>query len=259
MMKILFLGSGTSTGVPVIGCGCETCVSCNPRNRRLRSSILVRTETTTLLVDSCPDLRQQALRHGITAIDAVLYTHEHLDHTAGFDDMRAFCWRREGGLPLYAGAGCMAHLRRMFGWAFSPENTYLGYIRPEAHEHGGEPFVVGDIRVTPVPVIHATVETFGYVFEHGGRSFGYLPDIKELPEASRPPLVGIDALAMDGLRYREHRTHITVEENVTLMQELGVGRGYVTHCGHEVEYEALCRYLPPFMQPAYDGLELELD
>ncbi len=258
MMKVLFLGSGTSTGVPVIGCECPVCRSDNPRNTRLRSSILVRTEQTTLLVDSCPDLRQQALRHRLTDIDAIIYTHEHLDHTAGFDEMRAFCWRREGGLPLYAGTQCLAHLRRMFGWAFSPENTYQGYIRPEAHDHEGLPFVVGDIRVTPVPVIHATAETYGYVFEHGGRRFAYLPDVQELPAASRPLLQGVDALAMDGLRYRPHRTHITVDENIALMTQLGVARGYVTHCGHEVEYEALCQYLPPFMQPAWDGLEVEL-
>ncbi len=257
-MKILFLGSGTSTGVPVIGCECPVCRSENPRNKRLRSSILVRTEATTLLVDSCPDLRAQALRHGLTHIDAILYTHEHLDHTAGFDEMRAFCWRRTGGLPLYAGAGCLAHLRRMFGWAFSPENTYQGYIRPEAHDHGGKPFVVGDIVVTPVPVIHATVETFGYIFEHNGKRFAYISDVKEMPAASRPLLQGVDALAMDGLRYRPHPTHITVDENIALMAELGVGRGYVTHCGHEVEYDALCNYLPPTMQPAYDGLEVEL-
>ncbi len=258
MMKVLFLGSGTSTGVPVIGCDCAVCRSENLRNRRLRSSILVQTEETTLLVDSCPDLRQQALRHGLTAIDAVLYTHEHLDHTAGFDDLRAFCWSREGGLPLYAGAGCLAHLRRMFAWAFSPENTYQGYIRPEPHEHVGKPFEVGDIRVTPVPVIHATVETYGYVFEHGGKRFGYVPDIQELPEVSRPLLQRVDALAMDGLRYRPHRTHFSVDDTVAIMQELGVGQGYLTHCGHEVEYEGLCSYLPPNMQPAYDGLVVEL-
>ena len=130
MMKVLFLGSGTSTGVPVIGCRCAVCTSDNPRNKRLRSSILVQTESTTILVDSCPDLRQQALRHNLTAIDDVIYTNEHLDHTTGFDDMRAFCWHRTGRLPLYAGAACLTMLRRMFSWAFSPENTYQGYIRP---------------------------------------------------------------------------------------------------------------------------------
>ncbi len=257
-MKVLFLGTGTSTGVPVIGCSCEVCRSTNPRNRRLRSSILVRTETTTLLIDSCPDLRAQALRHNLTAIDAVLYTHEHLDHTAGFDEMRAFCWRREGRLPLYAGTECLAQLRRMFGWAFAEANTYQGYIRPEAHDHGGAPFTVGDICVTPVRVQHATVETHGYVFEEGGRRFGYVPDIKELPEASRPRLQGLDALAMDALRPHPHPTHLCVEETIALMQSLGVKRGYVTHCGHMLDYDALCRELPPFMAPACDGLEIEL-
>ncbi len=258
MMRVLFLGSGTSTGVPVIGCQCRVCTSSHPRNKRLRSSILVRTETTTILVDSCPDLRQQCLRYGLTSVDAVVYTHEHLDHTAGFDEMRAFCWHREGRLPLYAGSDCLAHLRRMFSWAFAEENTYQGYIRPEAHDHAGQPFAIGDVDITPVPVVHATVETYGYVFRSGGCAFGYVPDVKTLPADSRPLLRGLDALAMDGLCFPEHRTHLTVDENVALMRELAPVRGYVTHSGHRLEYDALCRYLPDFMEPAYDGLEIQV-
>lgn len=254
MIKALFLGSGTSTGVPVIGCRCAVCSSDDPRNTRLRSSLLVQSETTTLLVDSGPDLRAQALRHNITAIDAVLYTHEHLDHTAGFDEMRAFCWRRKDRLPLYAGAGTLRQLRAMYAWAFSEENTYQGYIRPAAHDHGGQPFTVGDIEVTPVPVQHATVETWGYVFCSQGSSFGYAPDIKSLPETSVPLLQGLDALAMDGLRYDEHPTHLNVAENIALMQRLAPVRGFITHCGHAVDYHKLADELPPFMQPAYDGL-----
>ena len=257
-MKVVFLGSGTSTGVPVIGCECPVCVSDNPRNKRWRSSVLVQSETTTLLVDSCPDLRAQALKHGLTAIDGVIYTHEHLDHTAGFDEMRAFCWRRTERLPLYAGSSCLAQLRSMFGWAFAESNTYQGYIRPAAHDHEGKPFTIGDIEVTPVPVIHATVETYGYVFRSGGKSFGYVPDIQELPESSKPLLMELDALAMDGLRFRPHRTHFNVEQNVAHMQELCPKLGLVTHCGHEVDYEELCSFLPPFMQPAYDGMKLHL-
>lgn len=257
-MKVVFLGSGTSTGVPVIGCECAVCKSENPRNKRLRSSVLVQSNTTTLLVDSCPDLREQALRHRLTAIDGVIYTHEHLDHTAGFDEMRAFCWRRTERLPLYAGTACLAQLRNMFGWAFSESNTYQGYIRPAAHDHAGDSFVIGDIAVTPVPVIHATVETYGYVFRSGGKSFGYVPDIQELPESSRPLLEGLDALAMDGLRFRPHRTHFNVEQNIALMQQLRPGLGLVTHCGHEVDFEVLSRLLPDFMQPAWDGLMIEL-
>ena len=258
MLNVLFLGSGTSTGVPVIGCDCEVCLSRDPRNKRWRSSVLVRSAMTTLLVDSCPDLRAQALQHGITAIDAVIYTHEHLDHTAGFDEMRAFCWRRTERLPLYAGSQCLAHLKRMFGWAFDEKNTYQGYIRPAANDHAGQPFEVGDIEVIPVPVIHATVETYGYVFRSGGRSFGYIPDIQELPAASEPLLQNLDALAMDGLRYRPHRTHFCVDDTVQQMQRLAPARGYVTHVGHEVEYHALREYLPDFMEPAYDGMVIEL-
>ena len=258
MMKVLFLGSGTSTGVPVIGCQCDVCRSDNPKNKRLRSSVLIQSATTRILVDSCPDLRQQALRHNLTAIDAVIYTHEHLDHTTGFDEMRAFCWHREDRLPLYASTRCLQQLKRMFAWAFSEKNTYKGYIRPAAHDHEGQPFTVGDIHVTPVLVQHAAVETYGYVFRSGGASFGYVPDIQELPEESAPLLSGLDALAMDGLRFRPHRTHFSVDDTVAAMQRLQPRRGYVTHMGHDVEYHALCRYLPEFMSPAYDGLEITL-
>ena len=257
-MHVLFLGTGTSTGIPVIGCHCDVCQSANPRNRRWRSSVLVSTETTRILVDSCPDLRAQALRHNLTAISAILYTHEHLDHTAGFDEMRAFCWHIDGRLPLYAGTRCLAQLKCMYGWAFAEGNTYQGYMRPAAHDHAGKPFSIGDIEVTPVPVVHATVETHGYVFRHGGKGFAYLPDVKELPAESRALLHGLDAMAMDGLRYRPHPTHLNIEENVAIMQELAPKRGFVTHTGHNVDYDRLCAELPPFMAPAYDGLELEL-
>lgn len=257
-MKVLFLGTGTSTGVPVIGCQCDVCLSTDPKNKRLRSSILVQSESTTILVDSCPDLRQQALSHHLTSIDAVLYTHEHLDHTAGFDEMRAFCWHREDKLPLYAGTACLQQLRRMFGWAFAAENTYKGYIRPDAHDHGGRPFSIGDIEVTPILVQHASVETYGYVFRNGGKSFGYVPDIKTLPEDSALLLQGLDALAMDALTTREHRTHLTVADCVQLMGKLAPSRGFLTHCGHAVDYSLTCSATPDYITPAYDGMLLSL-
>ena len=242
----------------MIGCRCEVCCSDDPRNKRLRSSVLVRTESTTLLVDSGPDLRLQALRHELTAIDAVIYTHEHLDHTAGFDELRAFCWRRTERLPLYAGEHCLATLQRMFAWAFDEGNTYQGYVRPAAHCHRGAPFRIGDVEVTPVPVLHATVETYGYVFRAGGKSFGYVPDIKELPAASRPLLCGLDALAMDGLCYPGHRTHLSIAENIAYMRELSPRLGLVTHSGHGIDYNKLAAALPPFMQPAFDGMVIDL-
>lgn len=257
-MHIVFLGTGTSTAIPVIGCNCPVCTSPNPRNKRLRASVTVSTPATTILVDAGPDLHEQALRHHLTAITAVLYTHEHLDHVAGFDEMRAFCWHIEGRLPLYAGTRCLEQLKRMYGWAFKESNNYQGYMRPQAHDHAGKPFRIGDIDVEPVPVVHATVETYGYIFRHGGSSFAYLPDVKELPPSSRAQLHGLDAIAMDGLRYRPHPTHLNIEENAAIMQELAPKSGYITHTGHNVEYDQLNRELPPFMESAYDGLELDL-
>ena len=154
VMNILFLGTGTSTGVPQIGCSCAVCTSPDPRNRRLRSSIYVEAAGTRLLLDSSPDLRQQALRENITDVDAVLYTHAHVDHVGGFDDLRAFCWRRSGGLPMYASPMTVDALRTMYGWAFVPKPGRSGYVRPEPHEVTA-PFRVGNVLATPLPVLHA--------------------------------------------------------------------------------------------------------
>lgn len=256
-MEIIFLGCGTSVGVPMIGCDCPVCTSLNPKNRRTRASVLVRSGETALLVDSGPDLHWQALRENLRRLDAVLYTHEHLDHVAGFDELRAFCWRRENPLPLYAGAGCLHQLRTMYAWAFS--NQYHGYVRPEPHEHGNKPFRVGDIEVTPVPVLHGTVETCGYVFRCDGTSFGYVPDVKEIPETSRPLLQGLTALAMDGLNFdKAHRSHMSVQQSAEEMKTLGAKLGVVTHTSHSVEYEDVSRNLPKGVILAYDGLRLEL-
>ena len=162
VMNILFLGTGTSTGVPQIGCSCAVCTSPDPRNRRLRSSIYVEAAGTRLLLDSSPDLRQQALRENITDVDAVLYTHAHVDHVGGFDDLRAFCWRRSGGLPMYASPMTVDALRTMYGWAFVPKPGRSGYVRPEPHEVTA-PFRVGNVLATPLPVLHAGVETYAYL------------------------------------------------------------------------------------------------
>ncbi len=256
-MKVLFLGSGTSVGVPVIGCKCAVCRSTDPHNKRLRSAVLVSSSTTSLLIDFGPDLRAQALRYGITAVDAVLCTHEHLDHIAGFDDLRAFCWERTERLPIYAGERCKAQLSRMYPWAFAP-GGYRGYVRAQGICHAGAPFCVGDIAVQPVPVQHATVETYGYVLRAGSASFGYVPDVKQMPDSSRELLRGLDALAMDGLCFPQHPTHLSIDENIALMRELAPKCGVVTHTGHRVDFDQLAAYLPDFMQPAFDGLELSL-
>ena len=247
VMNILFLGTGTSTGVPQIGCSCAVCTSPDPRNKRLRSSVYVEAAGTRILLDSSPDLRQQALRENITDVDAVLYTHAHVDHVGGFDDLRAFCWRRSGGLPLYASPQTMEALRTMYGWAFEPKPGRSGYVRPEPHEVR-EPFRVGSVLVTPLPVMHAGVETYAYVLEAEGQRLAYMPDVKSIPEASLEAMKGVDLLIIDGLRYHLHPTHLCLEESLAA----------IAHMSHDMDYGILSGKLPENVMPAYDGLRLSL-
>ena len=257
VMNILFLGTGTSTGVPQIGCSCAVCTSPDPRNKRLRSSVYVEAAGTRILLDSSPDLRQQALRENITDVDAVLYTHAHVDHVGGFDDLRAFCWRRSGGLPLYASPQTMEALRTMYGWAFEPKTARSGYVRPEPHEVT-EPFRVGNVLVTPLPVMHAGVETYAYVLEAEGQRLAYMPDVKSIPEASLEAMKGVDLLIIDGLRYHLHPTHLCLEESLAAIAAIRPGRAVLTHMSHDMDYGILSGKLPENVMPAYDGLRLSL-
>lgn len=257
-LEIEFLGTGTSTGVPVIGCNCAVCKSDNPRNKRLRSSVVVRCGGTTVLVDSSPDLRQQALRSGLTAIDAIVYTHIHLDHVTGFDDLRAFCWHSDKKLPFYCGPGTLEGLKGMFGWAFQESNTYQGYVRPDPRVVTA-PFRIGELMITPVPVIHGGVEMNGYVFESpDGKRAGYIPDVKEVPEASLALLKGLDVLIMDSLMHRLHPTHSSTGETLEVFQKAEVKRGYFTHMSHDIEFEEESARVPGNVRLAYDGLKINL-
>jgi len=255
---LTFLGTGTSTGVPVIGCDCPTCVSADPRNNRTRSSILLRTPEVALLIDSGPDLRQQALRENLRSLDAVLYTHGHLDHVTGFDDLRAFCWYRDGALPTHATPGCMDILKSMFGWAFDPANTYRGYVKPDPQIIDG-PFFYGNLRITPLPVEHAAVETIGFLFEYPGhRSVAYFPDVKSFPEATLQAIRGVDVLIVDALRPGFHPTHLSNDEALEAIASIEAREGWLTHIGHDNEHEALETTLPRHVKVAYDGLKLHL-
>lgn len=257
VMNILFLGTGTSTGVPQIGCSCAVCTSSDPRNKRLRSSIYVEASGTRLLLDSSPDLRQQALREGIEDVDAVLYTHAHIDHVGGFDDLRAFCWRRTDGLPMYASPETMRSLRTMYGWAFESRMGTTGYVRPEPHEVE-EPFQVGAVLVTPLPVSHAGVETYAYLLESSGRRMVYMPDVKSIPDSSLELMKGADLLIIDGLRYRSHPTHLCLDESLAVIRILQPARAVLTHLSHDMDYDFLSGKLPENVIAAYDGLRLSL-
>ena len=256
--SLTFLGTGTSVGVPVIGCACPVCTSSDRRNNRLRSSVLVRAGEVAVLVDSGPDLRAQALREGLREIDAVVYTHAHMDHVVGFDELRAFCWRKDGPLPLHATDECMATLKKMFGWAFSAENVYLGYVKPDPRRIDGT-FSYGDLRITPLPVEHGSVETIGFLFEPAGaRSIAYLPDVKRIPSATMELIRGVDVLVVDSLRPTPHPTHFSLGEALEAIREAGAGEAWLTHLGHENEHSALESELPPRVRVAWDGLRIEL-
>jgi phosphoribosyl 1,2-cyclic phosphate phosphodiesterase len=252
------LGTGTSVGVPVIGCDCPVCVSPDPLNLRLRSSAVVTAGDVTLLVDSGPDLRAQALRQGLREIDAVIYTHGHVDHVAGFDELRAFCWHRDEPLPMHATSECMTTLKTMFGWAFSEKNSYKGYVKPDARIISG-PFHYGDLKVTPLPVQHAAVETIGYLFEcPGSRSVAYLPDVKRIPGATMDLIRGVDVMVVDALRPLPHPTHFSVDEALSAIREADAGQAFLTHLGHENDHQSLDMELPDRVGVAWDGMRIDL-
>ena len=255
---LTFLGTGTSVGVPVIGCTCPVCLSRDPQNNRTRSSIFINTGATSVLVDSGPDLREQALREGISSIDAVIYTHSHLDHVAGFDEMRAFCWGKDAPLPLYATESCLGVLKSMFGWAFLPDNTHSGYVRPAPQAITPE-FRIGDLTVRLLPVIHGSVETIGLQFETDGRfRFAYLPDVKSIPESTLAMMGNLDLLIIDALRDTPHSTHLCVSESLAISKRLSPTRTLLTHISHELDHGELSARLPDGVGVAHDGLRVNL-
>ena len=257
-MRITFLGTGTSIGVPVIGCDCQVCQSPDPRNKRLRSSIYVETEHGCWVVDTGPDFRAQCLRENIRRVDAVLYTHGHIDHVVGFDDLRRFTFGEGVSLPIYATKACLADLRRMFRYAFSGDNRYTGYIKPMPREIDG-PFRLGDCEVIPVPVDHGEVETIGFLFRTpAGRRFGYVSDCKTIPPESILALENVEVLVLDALRFRSHPTHMNFEEALAMRQRLGAQQTWFTHFSDEVDHEKAEAMLPKGVALAYDGLKLEI-
>ncbi|HBM77590.1 MAG TPA: hypothetical protein DD438_05725 [Verrucomicrobiales bacterium] len=254
-----FLGTGTSVGVPVIGCSCPVCTSSHPGNQRTRSSLHLQTPGGSVLVDSGPDLRQQALREGLREIDAILYTHCHLDHIAGFDELRAFCWHRKDPLPLHAGPETMATLERMFPWAMS--NTSRNYVRPDPHLIE-DAFTIKDLLVTPIPVTHPSVETFGFRFDFPtGHSLAYISDVKEIPLTSIALLQDLDVFVVDALRPQPHPTHMNVEESLAVISQLKPRRSFLTHLAHEIDYREAADQLglPESVALACDGLKLTFE
>lgn len=256
-IEIKFLGTGPSTGVPVIGCDCSVCQSDEPKNKRLRACIYLTSPEGNFLVDSGPDLRQQALTHQVRKVDAVFYTHGHVDHVAGFDDLRAFGWQRATPLPIYLNQSTLNILRNMYGWAFSADNTYRGYIRPAPHIFDA-PLRFGQLTITPLAVEHGNIETHGLRFDHpklcGG--FAYIPDAKHIQPTSMQQLLDLDTLVIDALQHSPHRSHLTVAESLEIVNQLKPRQTYLTHLTHDIDYRSMHLELPGHVQLAYDGLTL---
>lgn len=255
-MRVTFLGTGTSYGVPMPGCDCATCRSADPRDKRFRTAILVEAAGQALLLDTPPDLRSQCLAHGIRNIDAVLMTHAHADHVFGFDDLRPYTNRMAAPMPVWASAGTAASLRRIFDYLDRPPIPGTSLARIELRVADG-PFDFGGFRLTPLPAEHGRADMIGWKFEHGGRAFAAIPDCKRLPPATLALCRGADLAVIDALRVRPHPTHMNFAEAVAALRDIGARRSLVIHLCHEVSHVQAEALLPAGMAVAYDGLRCE--
>ena len=248
------MGSGTSMGVPTIGCPCGVCNSPDPRDRRTRPSVLIEYEGRRVLIDTTPDFRQQALREGLRYLDAVLFTHAHADHIMGFDDLRPLTFWREGKILIYGQVPVIERLRDVFRYIFEGDYNYGGKGEMELRQISGPVELFGACFL-PVKLMHGREEIYGYRFG----SAAYLTDFREIPEESMLQLAGLDILFLDALRHRPHPSHSTLENSVRLVERLQPKRAFFTHISHDLGHEETNRSLPDHVRLAHDGLKLEFE
>jgi phosphoribosyl 1,2-cyclic phosphate phosphodiesterase len=263
-VKVTVLGSGTSVGVPAIGCDCAVCQSTDPRDRRTRPSILIElggdgapfaTSVRSILVDTSSDLRVQALTNRIRRVDAILFTHSHADHVLGLDDVRPFNQMQREPISCYGTERTLGDLRRMFSYIFEPTTPKGGGLPRLALFDIAGPFSLGGVEVVPVPLLHGRLPVLG--FRIG--DFAYLTDCNQLPDHAWPLVAGVRILVLDALRHRPHPTHFSVSEAIDVVQRIGAERAYFTHICHDLPHAETCAALPRGVELAYDGLVLDVD
>lgn len=253
-MKITFLGTGTSQGVPPIGCRSDVCLSENPRDKRLRASIHVEWNGLSLVVDCGPDFRYQMIRAGISHVDALLFTHEHRDHTAGLDDIRPFNYLQGAAMPVYLHPRVYQAFQGQFDYIFQPV-PYPGIPQIDWHLIDNEPFEIKGHVIRPVEVLHYKLPVLGFVFD----KFAYVTDANFISEKEKEKLKGMDVLVLNALRREAHISHFTLDEAVALAKELGAKQTYFTHMSHQIGlHDDVCSELPEGIDLAHDGLVVEL-
>lgn len=247
-ITVTVLGSGTSHGVPMIACDCPVCTSVDPKDKRTRPSITIQYDRTTLLVDTTPELRLQCLACDIRRVDAVLFTHHHIDHIAGLDDLRRFNWVQEAVIPCYGQSETLERIRKMFPYVFDADSTYVAGPKLTLHAVSG-PFEIAGRRVTPIKLLHGPMPVLG--FRVG--NFAYCTDVSEIPAESWPLLDGLGVLILDALRKRPHPTHFNLEQAVEHAQKIGARCTYFTHVAHELGHAETNAALPDGTALAHDG------
>lgn len=253
-MTVTFLGTGTSQGVPIICCECAVCKSNDPKDNRLRSSILIESETTKVIIDAGPDFRQQLLRKNLKSLDAVVFTHEHKDHIAGLDEVKAFNYFNNMKMPVYATERVQTALKREFAYIFS-EEKYPGIPEIDLHTITDEPICINDIKLLPIDLIHYKMPVKGYRI----RNFTYITDANYISETEIEKIRGSEIIVINALRKEPHLSHFTFSEAINLMKELKPKKAYFTHISHQLGlHQDVSLELPDFIELAYDGLHIEI-
>jgi phosphoribosyl 1,2-cyclic phosphate phosphodiesterase len=253
-MKVTFLGTGTSQGVPIITCTCAVCSSTDPRDNRLRTSVLIETEHTNIVLDTGPDFRQQMLRENVQKVDAIVFTHGHKDHTAGFDDIRGFNWKTKEAMEVYANEEVEIVLKRDFHYAFA-EHKYPGVPNLNLNVIQNKNFMIRDVAITPIEVLHYKLPVFGYRIGN----FSYITDANFISDSEKEKLKGSKVLVLNALRKSEHISHFTLDQAVAIAQEIGAEQTYLIHMSHQMGLHSdIDQELPEGINLAYDGLAVNL-